>query len=62
MALTSVMMTDLFALRERGKWASLINLLWAVGSVAGPPVGGALAQNGAWVSSTRDISIKRPLG
>jgi len=50
MTLSSLLMTDLFALRERGKWAGLINLIWAIGSVTGPPVGGALAQNGQWVS------------
>jgi MFS family permease len=55
--LTSVLMTDLFALRERGKWGGFINLLWAIGSVAGPPIGGTLAQNGAWVGREMSISV-----
>ena len=52
MGLSSVLLADLFPLRERGKWAGVINIFWAVGSVSGPPLGGVLAQNGAWVSVT----------
>ncbi|KAH8809000.1 major facilitator superfamily domain-containing protein [Xylogone sp. PMI_703] len=47
-ALSSVLLTDLFTLRERGKWAGLVNLIWAIGTVSGPSIGGALSQNGAW--------------
>jgi MFS family permease len=35
-------------LRQRGKYVSLISVVWAVGSVSGPMIGGALAQNNAW--------------
>lgn len=49
-ALTSVLLTDLFTLRERGKWAGLINIVWAIGTVSGPVLGGALCEKGAWVS------------
>jgi MFS family permease len=44
LALTYVIATDLVTLRERGKWFSLISLTWAIGSVMGPVVGGALAE------------------
>ncbi|KAL8357238.1 hypothetical protein RB598_002193 [Gaeumannomyces tritici] len=47
-SLTEVVITDLVPLRERGKWFGLQGAVWAVGSVAGPPVGGALAQAGQW--------------
>jgi MFS family permease len=49
-ALTSVLLTDLVPLRERGKWSGLINAMWAIGSVVGTPIGGALAQKASWVS------------
>jgi MFS family permease len=36
------------SLAERGKWFGLISLMWSFGSVAGPVIGGALAQNLSW--------------
>jgi MFS family permease len=47
-ALTYVITTDIVTLRERGKWFSLISLQWAVGSVAGPVIGGAFAEHTNW--------------
>lgn len=47
-ALTYVVVTDMVDLRSRGKWFSLISLQWAIGSVSGPVIGGALAQNNMW--------------
>lgn len=47
-ALTETLVTDLVPLRERGKYFSIISAVWAVGSVSGPVVGGAFAQNQAW--------------
>jgi MFS family permease len=47
-ALTETLVTDLVPLRERGKYFSIISAVWAVGSVSGPVVGGAFAQNEAW--------------
>lgn len=44
LALTYVIMTDLVSLRERGKWFGFISLSWAIGSILGPPVGGALVE------------------
>ena len=47
-ALTYVIITDLVTLRERGKWLSVISLQWAIGSVTGPVIGGAFAENKNW--------------
>lgn len=43
-----VMITDLVPLRERGKWFGFLSSTWAIGSVSGPLIGGAFAQNGLW--------------
>lgn len=43
-ALTEVIVTDMVPLNLRGKWFSFISAMWAIGSVAGPIVGGAFAQ------------------
>lgn len=47
-ALTYVIVSDMVTLRERGKWFSLINLQWAVGSVTGPVIGGAFVEKATW--------------
>jgi MFS family permease len=47
-ALTEIIVTDLVPLRFRGTWFGYLSSMWAVGSVSGPLIGGALAQNGAW--------------
>jgi MFS family permease len=47
-ALTYVIVTDMVTLRERGKWMSVISLQWAIGSIIGPVIGGALAQWTTW--------------
>jgi MFS family permease len=47
-ALTYVIVTDMVTLKERGKWFGLISMMWAFGSVAGPVVGGALAEKASW--------------
>ncbi|KAF5724077.1 multidrug transporter [Fusarium mundagurra] len=44
LALTYVITTDLVSLRERGKWFGLISLNWAIGSILGPLIGGALVE------------------
>ncbi|KAF2188472.1 MFS general substrate transporter [Zopfia rhizophila CBS 207.26] len=48
LTLSYVITTDLVSLRERGKWFGLITMTWAVGTVLGPVVGGALAQPSSW--------------
>lgn len=45
LALTYVITTDLVSLRERGKWFGLISLNWAIGSILGPLVGGAIVES-----------------
>ncbi|KAI4112307.1 MAG: hypothetical protein LQ338_008326, partial [Usnochroma carphineum] len=48
LALTEILITDMVPLRERGNYFALISVVWAIGSVAGPLVGGALASADAW--------------
>jgi EmrB/QacA subfamily drug resistance transporter len=48
LALTNILITDLVPLRERGNYLALISTVWAVGTVSGPIVGGALATPNAW--------------
>lgn len=48
-ALTEIVVTDLVPLRLRGNWFGIISGMWALGSVSGPVIGGALAQNVTWV-------------
>lgn len=49
-ALTEIVVTDLVPLRLRGQWFGIISGMWALGSVSGPVIGGAFAQNASWVS------------
>ena len=48
LALTEIIITDLVPLRERGNFFALISIVWAIGSVGGPLVGGALGNVDAW--------------
>ena len=50
-ALTEIVVTDLVPLRLRGRWFGVISGMWSLGSVSGPIIGGAFAQNVSWVSS-----------
>ena len=50
-ALTEIVVTDLVPLRLRGRWFGIISGMWSLGSVSGPIIGGAFAQNVSWVSS-----------
>ncbi|KAK9311887.1 major facilitator superfamily domain-containing protein [Lipomyces starkeyi] len=47
-AMTEVIITDIIPLRERGKYWGLVSMMWAIGSVTGPVIGGAFAQNVTW--------------
>ena len=47
-AITEIIITDMVPLRERGNYFALISIVWAIGSVSGPLIGGALAQGNAW--------------
>ena len=46
--LFEILITDLVPLRERGKWFGFQSLTWAIGSVTGPLIGGAFAQEASW--------------
>ena len=48
LSLTEILITDMVPLRERGNYFALISIVWAIGSVSGPLVGGALATADAW--------------
>lgn len=47
--LTEIVVTDLVPLRLRGKWFGIISGMWSIGSVTGPIIGGAFAQDATWV-------------
>ncbi|KAK4691141.1 hypothetical protein P7C71_g5797, partial [Lecanoromycetidae sp. Uapishka_2] len=47
-ALTEILVTDMVPLRLRGQWFGIISGMWSIGSVTGPIVGGAFAQNVTW--------------
>ncbi|RFU35015.1 hypothetical protein B7463_g1332, partial [Scytalidium lignicola] len=47
-SLTEIVVSDMVPLKERGKWFGFISGVWAIGSVSGPIIGGAFAQNVSW--------------
>jgi MFS family permease len=53
MAMTYVLMADLFTLEERSKFVSLLTLVYLIGTSAGPLLGGGLASHASWVCSSR---------
>ena len=48
LALTEIIISDIVALRDRGKFVGIIGGVWALGTVIGPIIGGALASGGQW--------------
>lgn len=50
-ALSEIVVTDLVELRLRGKWFGYLSIMWVIGSISGPVIGGAFAQKGQrfWV-------------
>lgn len=46
--LTEIVVTDMVPLRQRGQWFSAISGMWAIGTVAGPLLGGGFSQNVSW--------------
>lgn len=47
-ALVEVTVTDLTGLNERGAFVGMIALAWALGTVIGPIMGGAIAEHTTW--------------
>ncbi|OJD12889.1 hypothetical protein AJ78_06585 [Emergomyces pasteurianus Ep9510] len=47
-ALTEIVITDLIPLRERGTYFGLLSVMWSIGSVTGPILGGGFSQNVSW--------------
>lgn len=45
---TSILMSDIMTLRERGTWQGYINVVYAVGASTGAPLGGLLADTVGW--------------
>ncbi|OJD13743.1 hypothetical protein AJ78_05835 [Emergomyces pasteurianus Ep9510] len=48
LSLVSVIISDITSLQERGSYMSLISLAWAVGTIAGVPIGGAIGERTTW--------------
>jgi MFS family permease len=50
-ALSEIIVTDIVPLRFRGQYLAYVSIAWALGTVAGPVVGGGLAKSSSWVAS-----------
>ncbi|CAG8426064.1 unnamed protein product [Penicillium salamii] len=48
LTLSEILIADLTPLSERGKWIGILSMMWAIGCVTGPVVGGALAHRNVW--------------
>ena len=59
LTLSEILIADLTPLSERGKWIGILSMMWAIGCVSGPVVGGALAHRGKF-SSTRTVPYLTP--
>lgn len=46
--LVYIILTDIVPLRQRPKYNGFVSLSWAVGSMTGPLIGGAIAENTTW--------------
>ncbi|KAJ4266448.1 hypothetical protein NW762_004432 [Fusarium torreyae] len=44
-ALSGLILADMFPIRERSRWVAYQNVSWALGTIAGPLVGGAVVMN-----------------
>ena len=49
--LNDIIITDLVPMRLRGAYFGAIGGVWAIGSVSGPVIGGALAYKATWVGT-----------
>lgn len=50
-AITEILVTEMVPLHLRGYWFSLLSVAWAVGTITGPVIGGAIAgiSTSSWV-------------
>lgn len=56
----TLILFDLFDLRQRSKWIAYLNVSWTVGTVAGPMLGGVFVQSKlTWVSLPAEL-VARP--
>jgi MFS family permease len=46
--LTEMVITDMVPLRQRGNYFSIMSGMWAIGTVAGPLLGGGFSQSVSW--------------
>ncbi|CAI6335953.1 unnamed protein product [Periconia digitata] len=45
---TSILLSDIVSLRDRGSWQGYVNIIYAMGSATGAPLGGFLADSIGW--------------
>lgn len=43
-----IIMTDIIPLRQRPKYNGFVQLSWAIGSITGPLIGGAISEHTTW--------------
>ena len=57
-ALSGLILADMFPIRERSRWVAYQNVSWALGTIAGPLVGGAVVMNkdSDWVNIFLDTT------
>ncbi|KAG9381778.1 ProP Permease major facilitator superfamily [Pyrenophora tritici-repentis] len=48
LCLTEMVIVDTVPLRERGNWLSVFGVMWALGTVTGPLLGGGFAEKVSW--------------
>lgn len=58
LTMTFVVLTDLVSLRERGKWVGLISLIWLIGALAGPILGGVFSEKVSWVCCSSNLRFR----
>jgi MFS family permease len=54
-AMTYVLMADLFTLQERAKFISYLTLIYLVGTICGPIIGGGFSDRVSWVSNFQNL-------
>lgn len=48
LTLSQIVISDMFSLRERGKYYGFIGMTWAIANSLGPLIGGALSEKVSW--------------